>query len=257
MTMCGSLPAGSQGRAAARLGRSGAAASASSTPPRVDRSTAATAAERANLETYLFGWNSSSRSVGTAKESTARAPKHSIAPATAGLRRTRNGSSRHSSTSSGIASSTARPTFQARPGMIVSRNEKVSTSMIITSTNVTVIIRMLCLNCDSRMRMTIIASDSAAEVTGRRSSTSQKKLSKPQVRTKAAAGTSPVSDQSSTPSAARWMAASSAIRRADRRSAATTARRFSRKATTGGMDSSYSRVAAPNGLVSALTQELS
>ncbi len=87
----------------------------------------------------------------SAARTTARRARRSraTAPTTARPRRTRNGSSRHSSTSTGTASSTASATFQARPGIMVSRNEKVSTSMIITSTKVTVIIRMRCLKCDS------------------------------------------------------------------------------------------------------------
>ena len=52
----------------------------------------------------------------------------------------------------------------------------------------------LCLNCDSTIRMTISASDSAADVSGRRSSASQKKLSMPQVRTKAACAAGSDSD---------------------------------------------------------------
>ena len=67
--------------------------------------------------------------------------------------------------------------------MIVSRKENVARSMTITSTNVAVIIRTSCLNCDSMIRTTISANDSAADVIGRRSRASQKKLSAPQVRT--------------------------------------------------------------------------
>ena len=65
--------------------------------------------------------------------------------------------------------------------MMAMRKENVARSMIITSTNVAVIIRTACLNCDNAIRMTISASDSAAAVIGRRSRTSQKKLSRPQV----------------------------------------------------------------------------
>ena len=86
---------------------------------------------------------------------------------------------------------------------MVSRNEKVSTSMIITSTKVTVIIRMRCLKCDSSIKTTIIASDSAAAVSGRRSSTSQRQLSRPQESRKATAAATSRSDQISRPSAAR------------------------------------------------------
>jgi hypothetical protein len=122
---------------------------------------------------------------------------------TAVPRRIRKGSSSHSRSSAGAASSTATPSFQASPGTIVSRNEKVSRSMIITSTKVMVIISIVCLKCDSRMRVTISANDSAAAVIGRRSSASNRKLSKPQVRTKATADASSRSDPIMSPNAVR------------------------------------------------------
>ena len=94
-------------------------------------------------------------------------------------------------------------TFQARPGIMVSRNEKVSTSMIITSTKVTVIIRMRCLKCDSRIRTT----DHGERQRGRGQRPAQQRqpeqLSRPQVSRKATPSTSSCSEQSSRPSAAR------------------------------------------------------
>ncbi len=87
--------------------------------------------------------------------------------------------------------------------MVAARNETVATSMSITSTNVAVIITTPCLNCDSTIKMTTGASDSAAEVTGRRSRRSQKKLNAPQVRTNAARATGSASDQINMPKAAR------------------------------------------------------
>ena len=101
-----------------------------------------------------------------------------------------------------IASTTASPTFQASPGMMIIRKENVARSMIMTSTNVAVIMRTSCLNCDSAIRMMISDSDSAAAVIGRRSRTSQKKLSRPQVRTKAARAARSASDQINRPAAA-------------------------------------------------------
>src|SRR5262245_5183649 len=119
------------------------------------------------------------------------------------------------------------------------KNPNVATSMIITSTNVAVIMRVLCLNCDNAIRMTITTSDSAAEVSGRRSKTSQKKLSTHQVRTNAARAAGSSSDQTNMPKATRWMAARSAKRPACRRWAA--ARRFFRSRMAGGMTRGYSR----------------
>ncbi len=83
------------------------------------------------------------------------------------------------------------------------KNRKVAESMTIRSTNVAVIMSTLCLNCDNTTRMTISMSESAADVSGRRSRTSQKKLSRPQVRTKAARAAGSASDQSNMPKATR------------------------------------------------------
>ena len=65
-------------------------------------------------------------------------------------------------------------TCQPSPGMMLIRNEKVARSTTIRSTKVAVIISTPCLNCDSTIRMTISASESAAAVAGRRSTASQK-----------------------------------------------------------------------------------
>ena len=202
MTMCGSLRAVSHRPAAPKFNRSGLVASASSTP-RVIRSTAATAPDRANLETYCHRRNSPSRSIGTANDRPVSATRQTAPPITALPRRTRNGSLCHSSRRSGIASSTARPTFQARPGIMASTKENVARSMIIRSTNVAVIMSTSCLNCDTTVRMTTMPSDNAPAVSGRRSKASQKKLSRPQVRTNAACALGSTSKAISSPSAAR------------------------------------------------------
>ena len=73
----------------------------------------------------------------------------------------------------------------------------------MTSTKVAVIISTLCLNCDSTIRMAINVRESAAAVSGRRSSTSQKKLSTPQARMKAARAAGSSSNQSNRANAAR------------------------------------------------------
>jgi hypothetical protein len=54
---------------------------------------------------------------------------------------------------------------------------------------------------ETRISTTMIAKDSAAETVGRRSSTSQKKLSRPQVRIKESFGTIPASLQAMSASA--------------------------------------------------------
>jgi hypothetical protein len=83
------------------------------------------------------------------------------------------------------------------------KNRNVATSITITSTKVAVIISTLCLNCDSTIRMAISKSESAADISGRRNSTSQKKLSTPQARMKAARAAGSASVQSNTAKAAR------------------------------------------------------
>ena len=154
--------------------------------------------------------------------------KHAIA---AMLRGTRNGSIRQRKASTGIANATERPTVQARPGMMDSRNEKLATSMIKRSTKVAVIKRTSCLNCDSRIRTTMTASESAPDVSGRRSKVSQMKLSSPQVRAKAARAAGSDSNQIHIAKAAKWMAA----RRASAGRQPAAARRVVRLSTAGGM----------------------
>ena len=81
----------------------------------------------------------------------------------------------------GTASTAATIRACRRSGKIASRNAKVSGSMIRTSKKLIVIQRMSNLNRDSTMMSATSSSDSAAANAGRRSSTSQKPLSAPQV----------------------------------------------------------------------------
>ena len=64
----------------------------------------------------------------------------------------------------------------------------MSASISMTSTKLALMIRMSCLNCDSRISTTIMMSDSDAATAGRRSTRSQTKLRSPQVSTKASRG---------------------------------------------------------------------
>ena len=73
-------------------------------------------------------------------------------------------------------------TISLRRGKIVSRNAIVSGSMTMTSTKFAVIHRTLYLNCDSATKPANIASDNAAEMSGRRNNASQKKFTIPQAR---------------------------------------------------------------------------
>ena len=141
--------------------------------------------------------------MGTANDSAASAAKQSNQPSKARLRRTRNGSARHRKTDTGIVTATASASFKTRPGLTQMKNRKVAESMTIRSTNVAVIMSTLCLNCDNTTRMTMSMSESAADVSGRRSRISQKRLSRPQVRMKAARAASSASDQSNMPKATR------------------------------------------------------
>ena len=231
MTMCGSLRATWQLAPAARFKRSMLAGSASSTAP-VLRSTAATATERTNLEMYWCGKNSSSRSVGTANERAASAARQTSKPSTARLRRKRNVSTRQRTSHSGIVSATASASFNTRPKLTLMKNRNVAKSMSIRSTTLAVIISVLCLNCDNTIRITMNASESTAEVSGRRSKASQKKLSTPQARRKAARAVGSSSDQSKMPKAAKCSAARNTRLTARRRLAA---RRFLRSVRAVGM----------------------
>ena len=64
----------------------------------------------------------------------------------------------------------------------------MSASISMTSTKLALMIRMSCLNCDSRISTTTMMSDSDAATAGRRSSRSQTKLRRPQVSRKASPG---------------------------------------------------------------------
>ena len=112
-----------------------------------------------------------------------------MAPSAAIRNRTRKGSSHQNNMSSGSANPAAAPTLAASPGKTVSRNETVSASISMTSTKLALMIRMSCLNCDSRTRTTIMMSDSDAATAGRRNTRSQTKLRRPQLSAKASAGT--------------------------------------------------------------------
>ncbi len=85
--------------------------------------------------------------------------------------------------------------------------------MIITSRKLAVIQMISYLSRDSRIRTTIITSDSAADTAGRRSTASQKKLSRPHVRQNTTFGRTATSLQNMRPSAAACSAAMSAVRK--------------------------------------------
>ena len=107
--------------------------------------------------------------------------------------------------------------------MTDSRKLIVSASTIHRSRKFAVIQIMSYLSRESRIRATIIASDSAAETAGRRNSASQKKLSRPQVRRNTAFGTMPTSLQAISASAAACSAAISRMRKASGRATASIA----------------------------------
>ena len=98
--------------------------------------------------------------------------------ASAKRRRTRNGSKRQISHNSGAATRPATINCICNRGNTDSRNENVSRSMIRKSRNVSVSCRMPNLKCDSAIRITIEASDSAAQTPGRCSTTSRKQFTK-------------------------------------------------------------------------------
>ena len=85
--------------------------------------------------------------------------------------------------------------------------------MIITSRKLAVIRMMSYLSRDSRIRTTIIASDSAADTAGRRNTASQKKLMRPHVRQNTTFGRTAASLQSMRRNAAPCSAAMTAHRR--------------------------------------------
>ena len=104
--------------------------------------------------------------------------------AAAGNRRTRNGSSHHSTYISGTVTIAAPIADQRRFGKMVNRKATVSRSITIRSTKFAVICTTSCLSRDSRISTTTSVSDSALESAGRRNNAIQKKFRTPQVRTK-------------------------------------------------------------------------
>jgi hypothetical protein len=89
---------------------------------------------------------------------------------------------------------------------------------------------------ETRIRTTISTSDSAADSAGRRSTASQKKLSRPQTRQKTSFGTKPASLQSMRARAAACATAISTMRSIPRRPTASgAAQRLVRVAMKGGM----------------------
>src|SRR5262245_27662416 len=112
----------------------------------------------------------------------------------------------------------------------------VSRLTIIRSKKLTVIQMISYLSRESRIRTTISTSDSAADSAGRRSTASQKKLSRPQTRQKTSFGTTPASLQSMRASAAACAAAINATRNPLRRpSVSGAAQRLVSVAMKGGM----------------------
>ena len=117
----------------------------------------------------------------------------------------------------------------------------MSALMIIRSRKLAVIQMMSYLSRDARIRTTIIASESAADTTGRRNKASQKKLSTPHVSQKMSFGTKPTSLQSMRTSAARCSAAISASANVPARHASGAAWRLVRNARNGGMAAARAR----------------
>ena len=118
----------------------------------------------------------------------------------------------------------------------------MSELMIIRSRKLAVIQMMSYLSRDTRIRTTIIASESAAEMAGRRNRTSQKKLSTPHVRQKMSFGTKPASLHNMRPSAATCSAAINTIGNVRRDVTACGAVwRLDRNARDGGMAAARAR----------------
>ena len=138
--------------------------------------------ERMKMEMLLSSANTSPSRSGNANETATSAAKQAAALAAAIRRRTRQGSIRQSSTSTGIATTAATIPMTRTSGNIVHRNATVSASMIIRSMKFAVIQRTWCLNREIQITAANIASDRPAASAGRRSSASQTKLSMPQVR---------------------------------------------------------------------------
>src|SRR5262249_8406794 len=177
-------------------------------------------------------------SCGNASARPARAAAQPTNPVAAVRRRTRNASTNQRSVSAGSTSARARRTFPKRWGLIASRKVTVSLLMIIASRKLAVIRMISYLSCDSRIRMTITTSDSAADTAGRRNTASQKKLSRPQVRQNTTFCRTATSLQSMRPSAAKWSGVMSRIRRMPAGVAASdAAQRLVTNAMEGGMAS--------------------
>ena len=108
------------------------------------------------------------------------AARHANLQASAGSRRIRNGSTRHSAYTRGTTTNPTPITDQRRLGKIVNKNAAVSRSMTMMSTKFAVICTMSCLSRDSRISTITNVNDSAPERAGRRSSVIQNKLRIPQ-----------------------------------------------------------------------------
>lgn len=119
---------------------------------------------------------------------------------------------------------------------MVSRKRTASGSMIITSTKLAVIQSISYLKSESRITSAMIASESAAETARRRSRTSQKQLSRPQVSRNATLGTIATSLQAISASAAPCNTAISRMRTTSCRAAVClAAHRLLRNDREGGM----------------------
>ena len=133
------------------------------------------------IEMLLSSANTSPSSSGNANETATSAAKHAAALAAAIRRRTRQGSTRHSSTRMGIATTAVTSPMTRTSGNIFQRNATVSASMIIRSMKFAVIQSIWCLNRETQITAAKTVSDRPAATTGRRSKTSQTKLMRPQV----------------------------------------------------------------------------
>src|SRR3954454_841872 len=127
-------------------------------------------------------------------------------PVSAKPRRTRNGSKRQISHNSGTATRPATANCICNRGNTDSRNENVSRSMIRKSRNVSVNCRMPNLKCDSAIRITIKASESAAQTPGRCSTASRKQFTKTHASTDSVIANGPYSVVRRTASPARCTA---------------------------------------------------
>ncbi len=148
----------------------------------------------------------------------------------------RNVSKRQISTISGTTTRVETMMLRRRPGMIDRRKLIVSLSMIMTSRKFAVIQMMSNLSRETRTRMTIISSDSAAATAGRRVTTSQKKFRMPQASRKASLATKSASVNAMMVNEVRCSDATSTIRHASPRPTARDApRRCTKDETAGGM----------------------